>query len=270
MLDPRTKKRIVVVFAYLLLFSAVIFVIHFFVASPATCTDKKQNQSERGIDCGGPCSPCNDLSNIQSIIVKKQAVANGGNNTYDAIFQINNPNDTFGAKSFKYTATLKDSEGKIIATREGSSYILPTDTRYVTELGISTDDNAVPASIGFVISDPQWSALEDVDKPQLNVYGKKFGPLPVGVGNEADGIIRNDSPYDLKEVTIVVVLKDGDGNIVGVNQTQADSVRTKEEREFRLSWPYSLGADVSSMDVDPQTDVFDPQNFSTSTSVINR
>ena len=33
-------------------------VINFDECKPSTCTDGIQNQSETGIDCGGPCSPC--------------------------------------------------------------------------------------------------------------------------------------------------------------------------------------------------------------------
>lgn len=266
MFSPAFKKRTLIVLSYVLLFFAIWFVYHYFTVPAGTCTDKIQNQGEKEIDCGGPCSPCRDLSQMQSIAVKEQAVTLGGNNTYDLVAKVTDPNDIFGAKNFKYTFTLKDSEGKVIAVKDGSSYILPADTRYIAELGVQTENNAVPATMSVAVSDPDWVELGSVEKPLINAYNKKFAPLEMGVGSQADGTVRNDSPYDLKNISITILLRGSDGKIIGVNQTQAVSVRVKEERDFRLTWPYSLGADVASMEVDAQSNVFDSANFSSSLS----
>jgi hypothetical protein len=81
----------------------------------------------------------------------------------------------------------------------------------------------------------------------------------MGEGNEVAGIIRNESNYDLKEINIVVVLRDENGKIVGVNTTRKDSVGVKEERDFLMTWPYVLDATVQKIEVDSQTNIFDPE-----------
>ena len=88
--------------------------------------------------------------------------------------------------------------------------------------------------------------------------------MPTGQGSIAEGVIRNESTYDLKKVVVAIILRDEKGKVVGINNTQINSVRVKEDRDFRITWPYKLASPVQNMEIDPQSNVFDPQNFSTS------
>lgn len=258
-----TNRRIKIIVGYLILFCTIAFVLYLTIAPEATCFDKKQNQNEKGIDCGGPCSPCRDVSEAKDVTIEEVAVTLGGNNTYDVVAKIINPNDAMGAKNFKYVFTLKDASGSIIAKREGTSFILPADTKYVAELSLQTDGNAAPASSSIEISGAQWDKLASIDKPQIGVYSKKVGPIANSNGNEAEGTIRNESNYDLKKIDVVVILRDEKGNIIGVNTTQRNSVRAREDQYFKVTWPYALGGNVQDMEVDLQTNIFDQQNLST-------
>lgn len=255
-------KRISISFLFVILFSLIGFFLYLILKPAATCSDGKKNQSEKEIDCGGPCTPCGNISKTEDIVIKKSAVVIGGNNTYDAVVKISNPNDSFGASSFKYVFNLKDSNGEIIASREGTSFILPADTKYIAELGFQVEGSAIPVSVEFLVSDEKWEKLNNVGKPQIGVYSKNFGKIPTGEGSSADGVIRNESGYDLGKISLVIVLFSDKGEIIGINKTEKNSVRTKEERDFRLTWPYQLPGLVQSMDVDTQSNVFDPQNFS--------
>jgi len=251
-----SKRRIKIITGYIVLLCVIAFISYLMIKPAATCSDKKQNQGEKGIDCGGPCAPCKEITQTKDINVLETAFALGGNNTYDVVSKISNPNDTTGAKTFKYIFTLKDSTGSIIAKREGTNFILPADTKYVAELGLQIDNNAVPVSVDIEISGADWQKLSNISKPQIGVYNKKFGPIENSDGNEAEGTIRNESNYDLKEIDIVIVLRDEKGNIIGISTTQRNSVRAKEDQLFKVTWPYSLGGNVQKMEVDPQANVF--------------
>ena len=178
------------------------------------------------------------------------------------VAKISNPNDVLGASSFSYTFNVKDAGGKLIATRSGNDFILPFDSKYVAEFGIATDGEALPAKVEFTIKNAKWQKLNDIAKPQIGVYSKNFGANPSGIGNEADGVIRNESGYDLKNISVIIILRSETGDIVGVNKTKKDVVRAKEEQDFRLTWPYQLSGQVQNMEVDPQVNIFDPQNLS--------
>ncbi|HEX8973970.1 MAG TPA: FeoB-associated Cys-rich membrane protein [Patescibacteria group bacterium] len=259
--NPKLIKRLSIIFVYLVIFSAVGFLLWYFITPPATCTDRKQNQSETGIDCGGPCSPCKARVQNKDIKVQETAFASGGSNTFDVVAKISNPNDSQGASSFDYTFTLKDAQEKTIATRQGTNFILPADTRYIAELGLDTG-GLVPSSVDFSVSNYKWDTLGDLEKPQLNIFNKKLAPLPMGSGDEADGTVRNDSTYDLNKISIIIVLRDQQGKIIGINTTQQSTVRASEERDFRVTWPYDLSGNPQSMEVDAQANIFDPSAFS--------
>lgn len=250
-----------IILAYIILFIAICVAIYFISKPEATCTDGIQNQAEKGIDCGGSCNPCKNISETKDLLAQETDFANGGNGTFDVVAKISNPNESIGAKEFKYVFTLKDGAGNVVSTRAGSTYILPGDWRYVAEIGLTVEGGAVPASAEIAISDVQWAKLQGMGKPQIGVYSKKFEKSALGSGQEAGGVIRNESGYDLKNVDISVVLRDEKGKIVGINKTQKNSVRFKEDRDFLLIWPYDIGADVQKIEVDPQSDVFDPQNL---------
>lgn len=255
-------KRILISIVFVIIFALTCVVAYLVITPAATCTDGKKNQAEKGVDCGGTCTPCKDVTQGQDLSVSETAVVFGGNKTYDAVAKIVNMNDSVGASSFKYIFKLKDSNGNIVASSEGTSFILPADSKYVADLGIQIEGDVIPRSAELIISDVVWEKLGDIGKPQIGVYGKSFGKTPTGNGNEADGMIRNESGYDLNKIFIIVILRSEEGKIVGINKTEKDYVRTKVEMDFRLTWPYQFSAPVQKMEVDTQANVFDRQNFS--------
>lgn len=262
MINPRITKRIVIVSLYLVIFLIVGILLRYFFAAPATCGDGKQNQSEAGIDCGGPCRACEVVARTQEIVILEKAYAPGGNGNYDAMAHVRNPNNATGAPVFVYQFILKDAEGKVIGQKEGKSFILPSESKYLAGLGIPTEGGKIPAEVEIKINSTEWGNLADFDKPELNIYGKRFDPLPSGaVGGQAYGLLRNESSYDLGKIFIVVVLRDQNGKVIGLNTTEKNTVRSKEERDFLLTWPYDLGAAVASLDMEAYSDMFDQQNF---------
>lgn len=263
-MDKTTIRRIKIVIVYLVIIIAITSFFYWINTSDPTCNDGKQNQSEKGIDCGGPCSPCEEVLQTEPINIQEVAFAPGGNNTYDVVARISNPNNSIGAKEFAYTFKLKDSADTAIAVRQATSFILPGDTRYVAELGLEVVNGSVPVKVEITIENEQWEKISGINKPQIGVYGKNFNEYQAGSGSGAEGTIRNESSYDLKEINAVIVLRDEKGNIVGINTTRRNSIRAKESQYFRVTWPYALESSVQTMEVDPQANIFDSQNFSAS------
>jgi hypothetical protein len=254
--NPTINKRTNIIIGFVVLFGVLGYIFFYLTAPAPTCFDKKQNQAEKGIDCGGTCAPCQAAQQAQDIVIKEVAVALGGNDTYDVAAKIVNPNNTLGSASFNYTFELKDSSGNVISTREGNSFILPADSKYIGELGLNFDKGSVPASVDLVIGEVKWEELKNIGKPQIGVYNKNVGEDAATKGIEADGVIRNESGYDLGKISVVVILRSESGDIVGIHKTEKNSVRIKEERDFRLTWPYQLSAPVQNIEVDAQSNAF--------------
>ncbi len=250
-----------VILAYLAIFSIIAFVIYLIVRPDATCSDGKQNQAEKGIDCGGPCSPCKEIFEAKDLDVQEVIFLSAENGSYDVVAKINNSNEKAGSANFGYTFTLKDGAGSIISSREGNTFILPSDTKYIVEIGLNISGGAIPASVEFAVKEIKWEALEGALKPQIGIYEKSFGIDPSGVGSRAEGTLRNESIYDLKKIEIAIILRNERGKIVGINKTLRESVRGKEQQDFQVTWPKPILDNVEKIEMDPQANVFDSQNL---------
>jgi len=256
------RRRLIIILVYAIIFSAIALIIYLIQSPDPTCSDGKQNQRERGVDCGGPCSPCKDVTETKDLSVEEVKFLLVEDNTYDIVAKVSNPNNSFGAGTFKYVFNLKNETGASVGTSEGTSFILPADTRYVAKIGVTTSGGSIPTSAEFSISDVKWETLEGISKPQIGVYGKNFGIDPSGIGSKVEGTIRNESTYDLKKIEVVIVLRDERGDVIGINTTQRDSIRAKEQQNFQVTWPTAIEENVQKIEIDPQTNVFDSQNLS--------
>jgi len=201
------------------------------------------------------------VASTQDLVVLEKAFAIGGNNTYDAVARLENPNNATGATQLSYEFTLKDDSGTVVGKSDGTSYILPAENKYISSLGIAIGGNKVPASIDIVITNVQWGQLSGIDKPALNIYNKRFDPLAGGVGGQAYGLLRNESIYDLNKIFIVVVLRDQGGKIIGINSTEKNTIRSNEQQDFLLTWPYQLDGQVANIEMEAYSNMFNPQNF---------
>lgn len=254
------KKRALIIAIYGAIFLMIALSFYFVLKPEATCSDGKQNQNEKGVDCGGVCAPCEEKNGMELIVMEKTFV-DGGNGTYDFIAKINNPNNRIGSPSFSYAVKLFDGSGTVISEKKGKTYILPAESRYVIELGLLPMNGATPSSATFEISNVEWKTLADISKPSLNIYNKNVQNDTTGSNVSAQALLRNESSYDLAKIKIIGILRDGGGNIIAVNSTDKETVRAGEERDFKFVWPYALKGEAQSFEADALTNLYDSQNF---------
>ncbi|HEY8097555.1 MAG TPA: hypothetical protein VIE65_15905 [Methylobacter sp.] len=97
-------------FIVLLIIGAVIFAFlgifftSIFYKAPS-CSDNIQNQSEVGIDCGGPCPYLCTSQELPPTVLFTKAISNGAGRT-DIVASIENINANAGAKDVPYTLAL--------------------------------------------------------------------------------------------------------------------------------------------------------------------
>lgn len=249
----------VYVFLIVLMGTGIYF---FFLKPPATCFDNKRNQDEQGVDCGGMCQVVcqeniigTDLEITEIAFVKSQA------GQYDVLGKIYNANDEIGASSFVYTVLLQDGAGNVLATRSGESYILPQETKYLLELNLATE--IIPVSASLRISEVKWERFTGFqEKPVINVYQKRYNAISSGAGfGEAYGLLSNESPYDFRSIIVKVILRDIAGNPLAFNTTEMRTVKSHEERDFRLVWPNAFSGTVEKIEMEVDADVYHSENF---------
>lgn len=257
----RTKKKAIIVFIYFIIFAAIVALLYFWLFPKATCLDGIKNQNEKDVDCGGVCKKCEKNVAQDLVVNKAEAVEAGTNDQVDLYAEVFNPNNSFGSKSFDYEFIFKDSSGAVVSSRKGKDFILPGETKNVVEL--NAPSGAGFSSVEFKITNPQWMEFtEYYEKPQLKITNKIYTESKTAdIFGEARGLLKNDSAYDFTLITIKVILRDANGNVLALNSTEIKTVKTGEEREFTVLWPKKFSGTVMKVDVYPEVNIFDSESF---------
>lgn len=256
-------KRITIV-ATVAAFVALSGASWYFLSVPkATCHDSERNQGEQGIDCGGPCSAaCPEVYDPQDLLVREAAFVPGGEEgVYDVLGTIYNPNDELGASDIGYIFRLKGPAGEVLAETRGKSFILPQETKTILAVGLRSPSS--PQSVEIVFADARWEKFSGYqERPALSILYKRYERISDGpFFAEATGTLSNDSLFDFGSIIIKVVLRNADGKPVAFNQTEMNTVLSKENRDFRLRWPRAFPGEVVSIDVEPEADIYHSENF---------
>lgn len=261
-MEKRDKKRLAIVAVYAVIFIGIAFLIYKWTRPTKTCFDGIKNQNEQGVDCGGVCAKNCPIKAKEKLIVRRTGFVEGGVvNNYDVFGEVNNPNITLGAGNFDYEFRVKDADGNLIAERKGKSFILPGDSKYLVETNIGS--RKIPAGVELNVGNAEWVAANDYyERPALKVVNKNYNEISSGTGfAEATGLLKNESPFDFNSVLLRVIMADISGNIVAVNSTQMNTVKTGENRDFRVAWPNKFSGKAGNMNVQVEVNVFDSEAF---------
>jgi hypothetical protein len=262
-MEKADKKRIAIIFIYFILFAGLVWAAYAHFKPKATCFDGIKDQNEEGVDCGGVCAKkCAAQADAAPLQVQKSgAVSSGIPGKYDFYALVSNPNTVYGSKKFDYEVDLKDASGKVVATRGGSDFILPGETKYLVEPDISVSDT--PATTDIKITDSDWVELNSYyEEPDIQIVNKTYDQISGGVGfSQAYGLLKNNSPFDFDLIKIQIILKDADGNVLALNSTQMKTVKAGEQRDFTVAWPNSFPGTVSSMEAQAEVNVFNSDTF---------
>ncbi len=258
----KTKQFFISFIIFLLAVLLGIIVYYGFVKEKETCFDKKQNQNEKGIDCGGVCSlACPEIVTGEDLQIKESRFIVSGKNTYDILAKVFNPNGEIGAVSFSYTAVLEGAEKQVLASRVGMGYILPFENKYILEFNL--ESNTVPANVSIHIDNIEWERFSHYqERPAVNVYQKNYNILQSSaIFSEATGLVSNESPYDFRSVIVQVILRDKDDIPLAINSTVMNTLRANENRDFRLTWPTFFPGTVEDIETVIDADVYHSDNF---------
>lgn len=258
-MSPYFKKQLIISFVYLTIFAAIVGGAYFIFRSPATCFDQKQNQDEEGVDCGGPCSTCQEASLAPRVLWAKAFLVE--ENSYDLAAEIENKNVNYGAEILSYTFKIFDSRNNIIKEKSGKSYIMPREKKYIIE---TVSLSGIPAKVVLEFSkEINWQKFKSVEELKLPIFQQNLDTKSKnGYAAIARGTVYNQTRFDLDTIDINIVVYDKKGNPVGVNRTQKNTVKSGEGRSFEVGWPKSLsGTDELKAEMRAYTNIFSDDNF---------
>lgn len=254
-MEPRIKKQLLVSLILFLVILTMAFAIDFFYfrAEP-TCFDKKQNQKEEGIDCGGPCQPC-EIVNLKDVKILWVKALQTTNNDYDLVARIQNVNQSHSSPLIEYEFKMYDLNDKVIGSRKGTSFISPREEKYLAELKVKASGQV--ARVVLSVTKNDWEKLTEYENIKLSIFDKKYQVVESGTFfSEASGIIKNSGYIDLGNIKIIVILKNETNDVVAVNIVEIPALSAGQERYFSAPWLFRFNGKVSVVEIEPVVNIF--------------
>ncbi len=215
-------------FFFLICFSAYLL----WLKPSPNCSDRRQNQEEAEVDCGGPCEPCEIryLSLPEIISIKTLP-----SDDKTAVFaEIKNPNSDWGAESISYDLEIFDMDGNKMESIEGKTLIYPGEINHILEVLDIPSKNISRAEITF--SDPQWKSKEQFFNP--NITAKDAATESTETGKIAvSGTLSNSNSFSVSKTMIISALFNQSGTLIAASKTEIDDIGPRSEKSFRVNFP---------------------------------
>lgn len=249
MLSWSAKRKLIIIFALIILSGAPLsFYIYKKLQRPPSCNDGIQNQNERGVDCGGICRiAC--FANVKSEpdIQWSRAyyVAKG---TYNLVAYIQNPNVDYVSKPTKYIFRVYDDKNVLITKREGVVGIPTSKIFPIFEPTIQTGES-IPKLVTFEFVEPVVWIEYFGNKPELETVEQTLSRLDTSP--KLDAKIVNKTLNTYKDVEVVAIIYNEEGNGVLSSRTYIDKIGDKEQVNVVFTWPEPINFKPSKIEVIP-------------------
>lgn len=247
----RTKRQLSILSLLLFVIGVIVVGLYIRYKPVPSCTDAVLNQGERGIDCGGPCARvcADEVAPLSVDWVRAFRVVDGH---YDVIAKVRNTNNHIGIPSLSYTVEIFDAENISISKRSGSTFVNSNETFYLFEGNLFTGAR-VPKYATLTLSEsPQWARLSATPLA-LTVLNKIFGD---GAQPTVMASVVNESLSSLKNISLVAVLYDAEGNAYGGSATLIESLPKDARQDISFVWREAFNVTPASIDIIPRINTF--------------
>ncbi len=230
----RLKRQLIYIsiFSFFLLLFFVIF--YNSQQRPPTCFDNKKNQGEEGIDCGGPCPPC-ELKEAQPLkVYSSQFVIYL--DSIDLIGVVENPNKNLALKNLKYYFEIYDPNNLLRATTSIKETILePEQKRFFLEINYPKP-NFVISKVKLKVLEPKdqdWQKAEP-QKLKFSIYNQKI--YQENNKWKMSFTLFNPTFDNYSDLEIVILLYNENNQLIGTTKTII-SLNREEVKDIILTLP---------------------------------
>lgn len=229
----RAKRQLMFFGVFGAALAAGLWVLLSQIIPEASCTDRRQNQREEGVDCGGPCAPC--AKNTKAPVILWTRFFQVAPGHFEAVSLVENQNPNFGAKNITYRFRLYDAKNILIAAKEGKTFLGPNERLVVYEPDVAAFQR-VPVRATLEFNEVAW-AIPDAEKPHILVINKEFSNDPAGSLRVE---LRNEGLFAVDDINVAAVLLDRDGNAIGASISRIERLKGEEKREVFFTWRSSF------------------------------
>lgn len=218
-----------IVVGFLLVLGALGYYVLFYDAP--SCTDRRQNQDEEGIDCGGVCSRLCAANLAIPQVAFARSVSSGPGRT-DVVAYIDNPNGSAKAEA-RYTIELFDANNAVVASKDGTIDLPPKRTPLYVPNFFSGEETDLRAFLTIDEASLAWFAYEDtrVTLSVEDVVVEHVDTLP-----RVRAVLRNPSIENFRNVRVVITVFDADNNAIAASETLVRELRAEGEAALVFTW----------------------------------
>jgi len=230
----RLRKQILIALLFFIILLIPAYLIYLKFKPVYSCYNNKQDYNEEGVDCGGPCVPC-EVYKLQELKVKQPQIVIYPDQTMDVVVSITNPNEEYGLKNFKYEIFFYGENNKI-AKISGESFIFPLEEKYLIEQNISVPSFAIKKSEAKITppNKEDWIKTQQ-RKPNIELLNYTLDENYFSVK------ILNKDYRNYDELKLYFLLYDEFDTLIGTLKTEIYDLKAQEQKEIKIfSLPYLL------------------------------
>lgn len=244
----RLNKQLIYGGSFLVIIIIFLGWIYFSYVKPKpSCFDRRQNQNEEGIDCGGVCGRICFPVNFRSI----EEVGDPGflvidKNHVSLIAKVQNPNDSFAAKSFSYEFKILSDDNFLIKSVAGESFLYAGEVKSIIIPNLEISAASI-SDIDLVITKPMWSKAENFSPPAFKLQNQT--PTIVNGSLSISGSIISQEAIIFREVEVFAIFKNSNRTPIGVSRTVINDFKPDETRAFSILHPILSSVDLNTTEI---------------------
>jgi hypothetical protein len=261
--DWNSKRRMYYIIGIILIILSFLFYKSYDSLFPeATCFDKKQNNQEVGIDCGGSCELLCKNTFLPLEIKLAKAYNSGfdieGKQKYNMLILLDNKNIEKSPKKLIVSVDVFGSNGEKL-----DSFKKETAVTSYNKIPVIIEDYVLPQSVTdkSVVITKLFVTLLDEHNFYLNrgYYDISLLDYRFENGNTPKLEIEYTSPYKETvrgEIEVLVLLKDNLDNVVHYNIRKINGLTPERKEKLSFTWKQRIEENVISVEVIPLTYLF--------------
>lgn len=202
-----------------------------------------------------PPPPPPPLPTYASLVVRSVTLIRTAHGSADLLALVANPNAGAGVRDVPFTFEIR-SGGVLLASVPGRTFFLPGQEKPLVALGVLVPKEASEVAVTF--GSPVWSPVSPGFRGPALVPVNRTAKILDGASPayEVKGVLANESDLDFQVVEVTALGLTAKQEVLGVGHTFIGSLRSRERREFTVSWPLPAGEVVSEVRVYPGVNVF--------------
>jgi len=235
----RAAKKFAYGLFYLIIFFGIVFAVYKNKFEPKeTCFDGAQNQTEEGIDCGGPCVACRvlQLKNPEAKgEVKIFSVSAGKIVLFSEII---NPNADYGIERFNYYFRIYGEGNELLESISGESGLFPNESKFLYSAETKSERGKVQKVV-LEFTEAKWRPAYDFVKLESPVT-QNLTTETVDELIKVSGMVRNSGPLNIENLNLIAVLYNKFGIEIFAAQTFLSDLPGFSEKSFEVNFPKDL------------------------------